>query len=504
MNAINLMNLGSMSYGHFEEEVKSEQRITQNSFLRLLQTSMVDKSDKNGFGLKGNNYSEFAILNTGEDNGNLKTFNSKNLLQKEFFTLEDLEQILTQSFGEFLTEKMIGYEQQLNSSVFEGCTKSESLLKKSTFEDRENGFTKDDLIEDNSISAFNSIAFSDTNPASYLSSFPINEVFEFLSSIGKAINYQQKIVTSLFQFQKLASSDELNDFFQGSKSLSLKLSPEHLGKLDVQIVKQDELTVVQLKVASDAKKIIETHINQIRDLFSNSTIQYKVISEKQDVETKITGILQETINRTFKDLNRINKKETTTIHDVTKTTPSNIGTTLPLNIGVPISQSLPLNQTQQFVLHVGKNLNEQQKGEQLLRQFQNIIGRSSLLQFTNGTSQLTIKLFPKHLGRLDVKLVQQEGIIIAKLMTTTKAAKSAIELQLHQLRQAFVGQNLQVEKIEITTQQQQQFNTEKEHQQEKQNNQEHKRKDENNTNIEAKNENENFKDFLEQTINLKV
>lgn len=143
---------------------------------------------------------------------------------------------------------------------------------------------------------------------------------------------------------------------------------------------------------------------------------------------------------------------------------------------IPNVQGLPINQIHQFALHVGENQNTQDNAEKLLRQFNNILSKSSLVLFPNGINKLTIKLFPQHLGRLDVTLTQQNGVIIAQLLTTTKAAKSALESQLHQLRQAFLGQNIQVEKIEVHTQQQQQslLQSNRENQEEQRNNQQRK------------------------------
>lgn len=162
----------------------------------------------------------------------------------------------------------------------------------------------------------------------------------------------------------------------------------------------------------------------------------------------------------------------------------------------------PLNSVQQFVIHVGENRGNQPTNEQFLRQFQNILGRSSLAQFPNGVNQLTVKLYPEHLGRLDVKLTQQNGIIVAELMTTTNAAKTAIQSQLHQLREAFVAQNIPVDKIEINTQQQQQSlgQSEKENQEGKNQNKSNQEQQQNQDN---EGEVVNFEDLLE-TFNVKV
>lgn len=170
---------------------------------------------------------------------------------------------------------------------------------------------------------------------------------------------------------------------------------------------------------------------------------------------------------------------------------------------LPNVHGLPLNQIQQFVMHVGEARVGQQNEEQLLRQFQNILEKSTLMQFPNGLNKLSIKLFPQHLGRLDVTLTQQNGVIIAQLMTTTKAAKNVLESQLHQLRHAFVSQNIQVEKIEIFTQQQQQTLQQSDRQNHENNNanqqnKPHKEQDERNK------EEVTFQELLNETFDVEV
>lgn len=160
-----------------------------------------------------------------------------------------------------------------------------------------------------------------------------------------------------------------------------------------------------------------------------------------------------------------------------------------------------MNKAHQFSLHLGGKL-DQPNMEQFIRQFQNILGRSSFLQSPNGLNQLSIKLFPEHLGRLDVKITQLNGKMVAQLMTTTLAAKETIESQLHLLKQAFSAQNIQVEKIEITQQHQQQLSDSNK---EGQNNQEQEKpaKDkiiEEETEVETN----SFSDMLEETFNTKV
>ncbi|TDL35040.1 hypothetical protein E2R51_04765 [Jeotgalibacillus sp. S-D1] len=67
----------------------------------------------------------------------------------------------------------------------------------------------------------------------------------------------------------------------------------------------------------------------------------------------------------------------------------------------------------------------------------------------NGTEKLLIRLQPEHLGTLRIELIQKEGMLTAKVMTSTGAAKEIIESKLQQLQQAFSFQNIKVDKLLI-------------------------------------------------------
>lgn len=131
--------------------------------------------------------------------------------------------------------------------------------------------------------------------------------------------------------------------------------------------------------------------------------------------------------------------------------------------------------------------------EQLIEQFQSILSKSHLLK--NGeTQRLFIKLHPEHLGALRIELIQRDSGMIARIMTSTSAAKEMIESQLHGLKHALGQQNIQVEKIEISqslTGQERTFN--KEHQQGQQSGQ-HQQEEKKRQQADANNQ--SFKDEL--------
>lgn len=67
-----------------------------------------------------------------------------------------------------------------------------------------------------------------------------------------------------------------------------------------------------------------------------------------------------------------------------------------------------------------------------------------------GMSEAKITLFPENLGQVDVKITLHNGQVVAQFVTEHATAKSSIEQQMAQLRNALQSQGLQVEKLEVT------------------------------------------------------
>ncbi|CAN7429591.1 flagellar hook-length control protein FliK [Rossellomorea sp. LjRoot5] len=87
--------------------------------------------------------------------------------------------------------------------------------------------------------------------------------------------------------------------------------------------------------------------------------------------------------------------------------------------------------------------------EQFVKEFQNILGKSNMMSQPN-MSKLLIKLYPEQLGSLRIELLQQNGVMTAKILASTTSAKEMLDSQIHGLKHAFSAQNLNVEKIEIS------------------------------------------------------
>jgi flagellar hook-length control protein FliK len=103
--------------------------------------------------------------------------------------------------------------------------------------------------------------------------------------------------------------------------------------------------------------------------------------------------------------------------------------------------------TEQFSLSL-TGANRTVNYEQFVNEFTKVLGKSQLFSQPN-TMKMLIKLYPENLGSLRIELLQQNGVMTAKILATTASAKELLDSQLHGLKQAFSSQNLPVEKIEI-------------------------------------------------------
>jgi len=113
----------------------------------------------------------------------------------------------------------------------------------------------------------------------------------------------------------------------------------------------------------------------------------------------------------------------------------------------PVLNQLSATRSEAAPAEVEKSNNA--RNEALLREMQNIFKRSNFGQ-TGGTNRLLIKLYPEHLGQVRIELLQVNGIMTARILASSAQGKEMLNSQLHQLKAAFVQQNLQVDRIDVS------------------------------------------------------
>ncbi|MGQ4664623.1 flagellar hook-length control protein FliK [Metabacillus halosaccharovorans] len=84
---------------------------------------------------------------------------------------------------------------------------------------------------------------------------------------------------------------------------------------------------------------------------------------------------------------------------------------------------------------------------QLLDAFKN----SKFAQMPNGANRLILKLNPEHLGVITVKLIQKNGEMIARLITSSGSAKELLDHSIHQLKQVLPNIQIEIERFDVQT-----------------------------------------------------
>lgn len=88
------------------------------------------------------------------------------------------------------------------------------------------------------------------------------------------------------------------------------------------------------------------------------------------------------------------------------------------------------------------------KSETFLREIQQIFKRANF-GMVGGSNRLLIKLYPEHLGQIRIELIETNGVLTARMLASTALGKELLDSQMNQLRQAFLQQNLQIDRIEV-------------------------------------------------------
>ena len=120
-------------------------------------------------------------------------------------------------------------------------------------------------------------------------------------------------------------------------------------------------------------------------------------------------------------------------------------------------ESLLQQQAQPTILqsgHVAKTVvlnmptNPTSQAEAIAKEIQNLINKNQMVN-NNGTLKLVLKLFPENLGQIRIEVAQQNGILTARLMTTTSAGKELLDSNLNQLKATLAAQSIQMDRIDI-------------------------------------------------------
>lgn len=205
-----------------------------------------------------------------------------------------------------------------------------------------------------------------------------------------------------------------------------KVTPKQAEQL-LQFLKLAQVSGKNADLYSEQTAILE----QLKNMLKNVAKEVNTISTTDHSSSKVT--LQGFEQVVQKIVKTTSESETTT--DSTKSTENLVTPTANMtNTPKTITITLPTEKAGQ--------------SEALAKEIQNLLNRSQISN-TPGMTKLLLKLYPENLGSIRIEIMQQDGVLSARLLTSTAMGKELLDNQLHQLKTAFATANIQMDRIDI-------------------------------------------------------
>ncbi|MFS0763165.1 flagellar hook-length control protein FliK [Peribacillus phoenicis] len=215
-----------------------------------------------------------------------------------------------------------------------------------------------------------------------------------------------------------------------------------LVKIQDFLSENKDMTQDEAAIQKQMKHLLEGITGKLEKWLSNQSKSKTEPDQSNTLETGQTKAI-ETFKSAFSHLSGSDKvnKDGAVASSVTLQSPDS---------GKHQGSGMPFLMTklEQFVLAAPKG-EQTVSQDEFVKQFENILSKANF-SGTNGVNKLLIRLNPEHLGSLRIELIQKDGMLSAKILATTAQAKDMLENQIHGLKQAFSGQNIQIERIEIS------------------------------------------------------
>ncbi|NJP36350.1 flagellar hook-length control protein FliK [Alkalicoccus luteus] len=256
---------------------------------------------------------------------------------------------------------------------------------------------------------------------------------DFIKEVEKLVNGELDL-PGLMALDKIAR-DELSSS-QNSTEMQVPL-PEKLQELNEKAPDSSEVRSEdsdQLLTGQEAEALL-SFIQSVLRGRETSTMAGRSLANRQSSEQPAAQITAQDLSSALKTTDVMPVRSDALLQD--KPLPD-----------IRVQTFIPLSMQANFQTHsqVQETAGRQ---EAMIKQFETMVKRLQVQQMQNGSQQLTIRLHPQSLGRLEVTLQQVNGVMQARIMTFTSQARDVMEQTVHQLKQAFQQQNLQLDRVDI-------------------------------------------------------
>ncbi|MGE6828531.1 flagellar hook-length control protein FliK [Priestia megaterium] len=239
------------------------------------------------------------------------------------------------------------------------------------------------------------------------------------------------------ELQKIWSKASLSAE-EGASKLSIKLWPEQLGTISIEVRQQDHKTTAQVVVSSaKTKELLDASLFRLRQALTSQHVSVDQVgvdavhtSSESSADTNTTGATVEN-------------------------QPSSFG-----------SGEMP--KLQQFSIYLGQAKSDYQQSSNLVNELEKIWSKASF-STEEGTSKLFIKLFPKQLGAISIEMLQKDSETVARIVVSSAKTKELLDANLSTLRHGLASQHVSIDKIDVLLSEQAvSYNNENDQQKERQ------------------------------------
>ncbi|TGB00284.1 flagellar hook-length control protein FliK [Sporolactobacillus shoreae] len=250
---------------------------------------------------------------------------------------------------------------------------------------------------------------------------------------------------------------------QNASTSVLKVNSDH-ASVSAQI-KSDLATLInahsdQAQVENSTKNSFIA--SRIADAVRNDT-EAKIPSAKADIHANVVqpaalkmGRLLRAADNPATGLNLPEKAESTSDQAPSKTAEPALTSSVRKVAVLPLSQvaARQMSHTELFVSFTGtaQRENSNPVSTQVSDQMVKWMGKSSFRLDPGGTKNLTVTLYPEHLGKLTVSVTQTSDGMIARIIAGTKTAKDLLESGIGQLRNDLAAQGVTIGQIDVSRQ----------------------------------------------------
>lgn len=212
---------------------------------------------------------------------------------------------------------------------------------------------------------------------------------------------------------------------------------------------KQEMQVSQLKdwmstVASRVTETLQTNEDAKKLVMQQKNIQIQVADTTQPTQASVKPASLFQTTNTMTKFQQMATQSTSTVSS-TQLTAVDTESASTEALGNATAKATPQTTTVTFRLPQSTPASQ---AASFVQKFEQVMSRSQMANNAQG-QRLLIKLYPEELGSVRIEFIQKDGLLSARILTSTAAGKQMIEGQLNQLKSGLASQNIQLDRLDI-------------------------------------------------------